>query len=209
MSETILQSPATLAILVATVVVTLVAFSNQTLWHSLALIPFTMVREHQYYQVITSGFVHANMSHLALNMLTLYFFGPVLESMVLDATGSRAGFLLIYFVSLVAGSLYPLYKYRGREDYAGIGASGAISGVLFAFCIAEPTRLLLIFFAIPMPAWLFAILYTAYSIYAMRKAKDNIGHEAHLAGALAGIATTIVVAPEMVNAFHLLGIPFP
>ncbi len=209
MFEILLESPASLALLIATVVVTLYAFTNQAFWHALALEPYRMVREHQYFQVITSGFLHGGMSHLALNMLTLFFFGPYLELLIVDATGSRAGFLLIYFISMIVGSLYPLIKYRNRQDYAAIGASGAISGILFAFCLARPTATIYVFGAIPMYSWIYAILFTAYSMYAMRKVDDNIGHEAHLAGAIAGMVTTIIVAPEIVEIFHLVGIGFP
>lgn len=209
MFENLLESPASLALLIATVAVSLYAFSNTAFWEALALEPYRMIREHQYFQVITSGFLHGGMSHMALNMLTLFFFGPYLEWVIFDATGSRLGFLVIYFVSMIVGSLYPLFKYRNRPEYRAIGASGAISGVLFGFCLARPTALIYVFGAIPMYSWIYAILFTAYSMYGMRKANDNIGHEAHLAGALAGIVTTIVVAPDIVEIFHLVGIGFP
>lgn len=195
------DSPASLCLLVITIGTSLIGFSNEKLFHLLALEPFRMVRTHQYHQIITSGFVHANFMHLALNMLTLLFFGPGLERMTLDATGGREAFLIIYLASLVTGSLYPLVKYRKRPDYIAIGASGAISGIVFSYVLANPTAQFRVFFFLPMPAFVFAILYTAYSIYAMRNVDDNIGHEAHLAGALGGVIATFLVAPEIVTIF--------
>lgn len=195
------DSPASLCLLVITIGTSLLAFSNEKLFHFLALEPYRMVRTHQYHQIITSGFVHANFMHLALNMLTLLFFGPGLERITLDVTGGREAFLIIYVASLVAGSLYPLVKYRKRPDYIAIGASGAISGIVFSYVLANPTAQFRVFFFLPMPAFVFAILYTAYSIYAMRNVDDNIGHEAHLAGALGGVIATFIVASGIVTIF--------
>lgn len=195
------ESPASLCLLVITIGMSLFAFSNEKLFHLLALEPYRMVRTHQYHQIITSGFVHANFMHLALNMMTLLFFGPGLERMTLEATGGREAFLIIYLASLVAGSLYPLVKYRKRPDYIAIGASGAISGIVFSYVLANPTAEFRVFFFLPMPAFVFAILYTAYSIYAMRNVEDNIGHEAHLAGALGGVIATFIVASGIVTIF--------
>lgn len=202
MSSFITDYPASCCLLVITIGVSLLAFSNPKLFELLALEPFKMVRTHQYHPIITSGFVHANLSHLALNMLTLYFFGPNLEQLTAAATGGRGAFLIIYMASLVAGSLYPFFKYRNQPEYVAIGASGAISGVVFSYVLARPTDTFYIFFAIPIPAFLFAILYTAYSIYAMRNVEDNIGHEAHLAGAIGGMVATVLVAPDIVTIFR-------
>ncbi len=181
-----------------TIGISLIAFSREKLFHFLALEPYKMIRTHQYHAIITSGLVHANLSHLGLNMLTLYFFGPGLEQLTVAATGGRGAFLLIYLVSLIVGNLYPFFKYRNRPEYVAIGASGAISGIVFSYVLARPMDTFYVFFAIPMPAFLFALLYTGYSIYAMRKVDDNIGHEAHLAGALGGMLATLVVVPDIV-----------
>lgn len=168
-----------------------------------------MARDHRYHQLVTSGLIHNDFVHLMVNMMTLYFFGPVLEYLTTRVYGSAVPFFAIYFASMIAGSSYPYLKYRYRPDYVALGASGAITGIVFAFCLIAPTSTLYIFFAIPMPAWLFALVFTGYSIFAMRRVNDNIGHEAHLAGALAGSITTIIVAPSVVTLFHDIGIPFP
>jgi membrane associated rhomboid family serine protease len=199
MPISLLDFPASVCLLVLNIGISLLAFSNERILDRLALTPYRMVHSHEYHQVVTSGFVHANLSHLAFNMITLYFFGPALEQTILNETGGRGAFLFIYIVSLLLGSFYALFKYRNRPDYVAVGASGAVSGVIFSFCLAYPTAMFRVFFAIPMPAWLFAILYVGYSIYAMRNVNDNIGHEAHLAGALGGVLSTFIIAPGIVS----------
>jgi membrane associated rhomboid family serine protease len=198
MSTSLLDYPASLVLLVINLGVSLLAFSNVKVFDYLALAPHRMIAQREYHQIVTSGFVHSNLMHLALNMLTLYFFGPGLELTVLGATGGRGAFLFIYAFSLIVGNLYPFFKYKGQPNYAAVGASGAISGIVFAYCLAHPTTTFYLFFSLPMPAWLFAILYVAYSVYAMRKVEDNIGHEAHLAGAVGGIVATFIAAPEII-----------
>lgn len=192
--DVLLSAPATLILLLLTTGISLFAFTSPGLWRFLALEPYRMIAEREYHAVVTSGFVHGGGGHLAVNMLTLFFFGPALEGML----GGK-DFLIIYGVSLVAGSLWPLIKYRNSPEYIAIGASGAISGILFSFCLLQPTATVRVLFAIPMPAIVFAVLYTGYSIYAMKKIQDNIGHEAHLAGALGGIVVTIIMYPQAVS----------
>jgi membrane associated rhomboid family serine protease len=194
MNPTLSNSPATLALLILTTVVSLVAFMSPGLWRFLALEPYRMVREKEFHGIITSGFIHGGFLHLFVNMLVLFFFGPDLE-FILGSTG----FLGVYAGSLVIGSLYPLIKFRNKEDYIAIGASGAISGVVFSFCLFEPMRTIYLFGFFAMPAFLFAILYVGYSVYAMKRAEDNIGHEAHLAGALGGLAVTIIMRPNAIS----------
>jgi membrane associated rhomboid family serine protease len=195
--EILASSPGTSAVMIITAVVSIVAFTSSGLWRGLALEPYRMVRTGQYHQVVTAGLLHADFWHLFVNMLTLFFFGPWLE-----ATVGGPVFLTIYLASLLAGNIYPLIKYRNRENYVAIGASGAVSGILFSFCLFYPTAILRLFFFIPMPAFLFAILYVVYSIYAMRGRNDNIGHEAHLAGALTGIVLTLILVPEVIESIR-------
>jgi len=209
MDISLTHAPVTLVVMVVTVATSVVSFYKERIREFLALEPYRMFKDGHFHQVVTSGLVHADVPHLMINMLTLYFFGPYLEMLIALSSGSHLPFLGIYLVSLVAGSIYPLLKYRRRDGYVAVGASGAISGLVFAFCLAEPTSLIYIFFAIPIPAWLYAILFTAYSTYAMRRANDNIGHEAHLAGALAGIVATVIAVPGIVTIFQRIGIPFP
>jgi membrane associated rhomboid family serine protease len=199
-SSTLGSSSATIILMIVTIVVSLVAFSSQSLWRFLALEPFKMARTHQYHPIITGGLIHADLMHLFFNMLTLFFFGPALES---EIGGTM--FVVIYFVSLIVGNLYPFVKFRKQQDYIAIGASGAVSGVLFSYCLFNPLAQIYYIF-IPMPAFVFAILYVLYSVYSMRNRHDNIGHEAHLAGALAGVITTLIAVPRALEQIaELLG----
>jgi membrane associated rhomboid family serine protease len=191
-------APASFCLLAATILTSVAAFLSPELWRYLALEPYRMVRERQYHQIITSGFVHADLMHLMFNTITFFFFGPSLEA---EHLGGQH-FLIVYLVSLVVGSLYPLIKFRNDPDYRAIGASGAVSGIVFSYCLFNPLATFYVFFAIPMPAFLFAILYVIYSAYSMRRRQDNIGHEAHLAGAIAGLITTLLLSPDALESFR-------
>ncbi|MEE9329378.1 MAG: rhomboid family intramembrane serine protease [Parvularculaceae bacterium] len=149
----------------------------------------------QFHRMITSGFLHVDNGHLLMNMLTLYFFGPLLEYKL-----GTLGFAIIYFGSLFIASLLPLYTKRDQPTYRAVGASGAISGVLLSFCLFEPFSMLYLFFAIPIPAVLFAVGYIAYSTMAM-KGPSHIGHDAHLGGAIGGIILTLILVPDVVTRF--------
>ncbi len=159
------------------------------------------IREHrEYYRLITGGFVHAGLGHLAFNMLTLYYFGPFLE-----LTLGSVSFLLIYFGSSLTASALSYFFHRSNANYSAVGASGAISGLVFAYCLFNPFRQLILFFVVPMPAWFFAVAFVGFSIYAMRKKFSGelgrIAHEAHLGGAIGGVLFTILVEPRAIQIF--------
>jgi membrane associated rhomboid family serine protease len=142
--------------------------------------PYFFLRERQYATMIMSGFIHADMTHLMFNMITFYFFALPLERFL-----GTSRFVVLYFVGLVVSHTCSWFKERRNPQYASLGASGAISAVLFAFIVYFPSTMLLVFF-IPMPALLFALLYVGYSWWASKNASDNINHDAHLCGALSG-----------------------
>ncbi|MEM1043157.1 MAG: rhomboid family intramembrane serine protease [Bacteroidota bacterium] len=150
----------------------------------------------EYARMLTAGFVHAGLAHLAFNMITLFFFGPLIEGLL-----GPARFLAIYFGSEIAANLMTLAKHKNNPAYSAVGASGAISGVLFAFCLFAPLELIYVFLAIPMPAILFAVLYVVGSIYASQQGGGRIAHEAHLGGALGGVLLTILVYPDALAIF--------
>jgi len=144
------------------------------------------------YRLITSGFLHADLMHLLFNMLTFYFFGPT----VLAILGVW-GMLIIYFGSLIFGSLLTLYMYKNDYGYRAVGASGAVTGIIFSAILFNPDANLYLFFALPIPAYLFGIGYLFYSIYGMKTKNDNIGHTAHFGGAIAGYLLTLVLMPQL------------
>jgi len=144
--------------------------------------PYWLLRRKQYDTVITSGFIHGDFGHLLFNSLTFYFFAPALERHI-----GTARFVALYFIGLVLSSLGTVYKQRNNPDYAALGASGAIMAVLFAYIVYYPKQMLYLYFAIPIPAVVFAFGYVAYSWWASKHKRDNINHDAHLDGAFVGI----------------------
>ena len=158
--------------------------------------PYRVVREREWSRWLTAGFVHVSFMHLLFNMITLFYFGPYVEA----AVGSGR-FLAIYLGSELVANALTYWKYRDRPDYSAVGASGAISGVLFSFCLFEPFAMLGIMFIIPMPAILFAVLYVALSIYASRREVGRVAHEAHLGGALGGLVLTLILYPPSLGIF--------
>jgi membrane associated rhomboid family serine protease len=152
--------------------------------------PYYFLREKQYDTMIMSGFIHADTTHLLFNMITFFFFAFPLERFL--GTGK---FVALYLAGLVVSHTCTWYKERNNPQYASLGASGAISAVLFAYIVYFPSTMLLVFF-IPMPAMVFAFLYVGYSWWASRNANDRINHDAHLCGALSGLGFVAVTDPS-------------
>ena len=153
--------------------------------------PYYFSRKRQYSTIILSGFVHADVGHLLFNMFTFYFFAFPLERFL-----GTAPFLILYFFGLVVSHSCTLYKHRNNPGYASLGASGAISAVLFAYIVYFPTTTLMIMpIPVPIPAFVFAIGYVAYSYWASVQNKGRINHDAHLCGALSGVAFVALTNP--------------
>lgn len=150
------------------------------------------IRAGEQIRMLSSGFLHVDMTHLLFNMMTLWFFAPV----VINYLGIFS-FVLIYFGSLLFGSLLTLAFHKNDYGYRAVGASGAVTGVLYSAILLQPDMMLGIFFIIPMPAYLFGILYLLYSIYGMRAKNDNIGHTAHFGGAVGGYLITLIKEPTL------------
>ncbi|MHC5202427.1 rhomboid family intramembrane serine protease [Myroides sp. LJL119] len=148
------------------------------------------VRKGQYYRILTSGFLHVDWMHFIFNMLTFYFFAEV----VLYQVGNLY-FVLIYLASIILGNLITYQIYYNKSSYYAVGASGGVMGVLYSSIIMFPDMTLGLFFIIPIPSYLFAILYMGYSVYGMKSNRDLIGHSAHIGGALAGLILTLVHFP--------------
>lgn len=188
----------TLIIIVITAIVSLVALSNRTVMNRLIMWPPAMQRG-QYDRFITYGFVHADGTHLLFNMFTLFFFGRAIENFYRPYFGGL-GFVLFYLAALVVSMLPSYLKHKDDPNYLSLGASGAVSAVLFAYILFAPWNLIYVFF-IPVPAIIYAALYTAYSVYAAKRGQDNINHSAHLWGAAFGIIATIAIEPALIQRF--------
>ncbi|HEY4627808.1 MAG TPA: rhomboid family intramembrane serine protease [Flavobacterium sp.] len=150
------------------------------------------IRAGEQIRMFSSGFLHADFPHLIFNMLTLYFFAPV----VIEYLGDFS-FALIYVGSLIFGSLLTMLLHKNDYSYRAVGASGAVTGVLYSAILLQPDMMLGIFFVIPIPAYLFGILYLMYSIYGMKAKNDNIGPTAHFGGAIGGYVITLVKDPQL------------
>ncbi|WP_428225543.1 rhomboid family intramembrane serine protease [Flavobacterium sp.] len=151
------------------------------------------IKAGEQFRMLTSGFLHNDIPHLAFNMLTLYFFAPL----VIGHFGSIT-FLIMYFISLASGSLLALNFHKNEYSYSAVGASGAVTGILYSAILIDPSMSLYLFFIpIPIPAYIFGIGYLLYSIYGMKAKNDNIGHVAHFGGAIGGFATTLLQSPYM------------
>lgn len=192
--------PVTILIIVLTCVVSWIAFSRPRLLNDLILWPPAVDRKREFHRLVTYGLVHADFGHLLVNMLTLFFFGGLLERFYTVQLGTL-GFLLFYIGALVVSILPTYLKHRRDPTYRSLGASGAVSAVMFAFILFKPWSLIGVMFVIPMPAILYAVLYVIYSIYMDRQGSGNINHSAHLWGAAYGVAVTLMVEPALVGHF--------
>lgn len=189
----------TLAIIVATSLVSWLGFNNEALRNALVLWPPAVTRKHEYHRFIGYGVVHADFMHLLFNMFTLYFFGRLMEGFYAQYLGAM-GFLWFYLSALVVSALPSYLKHRDDPNYVTLGASGAVSAVLFAFILLRPWETLLIYF-VPVPAIIFAALYTGYSIYMNHRKADRVNHSAHLAGAAYGVLFTVMLEPRVLSHF--------
>ena len=188
----ILSSPAALLILAVTAVISLFGlYRSERLIGRLLMRPYYVARGRQTETVITSGFVHGDMAHLIFNMFTFFFFAFPMERFL-----GTTKFVILYFAGLVVSSACSVVAHRNNPGYGTLGASGAVSAVLFAFIVYFPMSKLFIFpVPFPIPAVVFAAGYVAYSWWAGRQRRGNINHDAHLCGALAGIGFVLLTDP--------------
>ncbi|OFW98669.1 MAG: hypothetical protein A3E78_11650 [Alphaproteobacteria bacterium RIFCSPHIGHO2_12_FULL_63_12] len=194
----ILSSPATLALICVNVIISIYAFYiDRTFINQFAFQVHAVRDQKQHYRILTSSFLHANLAHLLLNMMTLFFFGPEIERIL-----GKLGFLVVYFGAIVASGFVSLKVNRDNPSYSSIGASDAVSGVVLSFCCFHPFQpLYLMFIPIPIPAIVYGVLFMAISAQLMERSNRVIAHEGHLGGALAGVALTILMRPEVVTRF--------
>jgi membrane associated rhomboid family serine protease len=183
---------AALIILALTVLVSVIGLFSRTVIEKAVLRPYVIAQGRDYATLLTSGFVHADVPHLLFNLITYYSFAFPLERVM-----GELRFEVLYFTGLLVSNLGTTIKHRNDPNYASLGASGAILAVLFAAIVYFPhQRLIFLFFPIPIPAPVFAVLYLVYSYWSSGRARDRINHDAHIFGALTGLAFALVTAPE-------------
>lgn len=192
----------TLGIILATAAISIWALRDQRVFSSLLFEPYTIHNSKDWFRFLSHGFVHGGLLHLAVNMYVLYMFGNAVESRFAVITGGHGAtaYLCLYLGGIVLSSLPGYFKHRDDPYYRAVGASGATSAVLFSFIMLEPsTELYLLLLPIPMPAWVFGLLYLGYEWYMSKRGGDGIAHDAHYFGALYGIAYTALLDPSSVG----------
>ena len=211
------QYPVTLLLIAVNVLFSIIGFSNNTFLSKTIGWPYYEKRNKEYYRFITSGFLHADWIHLFFNMFTLYFFGKNVELIFsLSGLGGKFAYLALYFLGLIAADIPSYLKHNNNADYRSLGASGAVSAVIFASIIFSPWTSLYLYGAIKISATVYAVLYIVYCVYMGKKNQDNVNHDAHLWGSVFGFVFTIVliavIRPELfpyiledIKKFNLFG----
>lgn len=186
-------APITYLLIAINVIVSLIGFSNTDFIDKTIMWPYRIKRQKQYYRFITSGFIHADFIHLIFNMFSFYFFGSAIEYYFAQyGLGGTVSYLLLYFLALIISDIPGYLKHQDDYDYRALGASGAVSAVIFACILFQPWGTILIYF-IPMPFIVFAFLYLGYCIYMSKKNLGHVNHDAHLWGSLFGLIFTVVL----------------
>ena len=186
----------TIIIIVITVIVSILCFQNQDLFMKLRFSPYLVRNKNQSYRFFTHAFVHADWPHLLINMFVLYSFGRIVEAYfgLLFEGKATVYFIILYLGGILFSSLPSYWKHQHDHNYSSIGASGAVSAVLFSSILLAPlSGIYLMFIPIPIPAFIFGILYLSYEAYSAKKASDNIGHDAHFWGAIYGVIITLIL----------------
>ena len=192
-----------LVIVLITAAVSIYAFYNRELVGSFSLKPNLVYHRFHIHRILSHGLVHADWTHLIVNMYVLYIFGGVCEAYFGIVFGSKAGlyFVQLYLLSLIFSSAYSVFKYKNDVYYSAIGASGAVNAVVFATIFFDPWNKLYFFGILPIPGIVFGILYLGYSYYMGKKNRDNIGHDAHFFGAIFGLVYPVILDPSLIEHF--------
>ena len=193
------------SLILVSVVVSILAFQNRELFVKLLFSPYITRANKEWHRFFTHAFVHADWPHLLVNMYVLYSFGTALENYYFSAlfdSKAKFYFILLYVGGILASSYPSFEKHKNDTGYSSVGASGAVSAIVFSFILINPAQemgLLLLPFRVP--GFLFGILYLFYSWYMAKKQVDNIGHDAHFWGAVFGVAFTALLKPALITTF--------
>lgn len=188
----LIHTPVTTVLLLANVATSIYAWNEKSIQQKWMLHPYSFYRQKKYFTLLTSAFIHADIAHLAMNMFALLSFGQFVELEL-----GNTLYAILYAISILTSSAPSLIRHKNHAYYYTLGASGAVSAVVFAFILLHPfAKLGLFLLPFSVPAILFGALYIGFSIYAQRRAMDNLNHDAHIAGALTGIILTLLFKPQ-------------
>lgn len=198
-----METTITIGIIIITTGISLYTMQKPQILHRLMMNPYLITSRGQYYRLISSGFIHRDHMHLIFNMFSFYFFGTQLEYIFLEIFGSAGWmhFIALYVSGIVVSDIPNVLKNRNNKNYNSLGASGAVSAVVFACILFLPLRDICIYGVLCFPGFVMGVLYLIYSFYSSKKSKDNINHDAHLYGALFGVAYCLVFYPHSLTIF--------
>ena len=193
----------TIILIVITVAVSYAAFKSPKLMDQLQFNASKIYHKKEYHRLVTHAFIHANWEHLFVNMIVLFSFGSAIEVYFKDNFGNNAilDYVLLYFGGILVSNIYALIKHRNNYFYNSVGASGAVSAVLFAAIFFDPWNMIYFFGILPIPGIVFAALYLVYSYQMSVKQKDNVAHDAHFLGALYGFVFPMLLNPQLFETF--------
>ncbi len=201
-SKILVKMNITLIIILITCGVSFMAWNNTELYNKLIFNPYIIFHKNEWYRLFSSALIHADIPHLVINMFVLYSFGSFIEQVYdLYIPGGLALYAAMYILAIGAANIKTLIENKNNVWYNAVGASGAVSAVVFAFVLFAPIEKILFFGIIPIPAFLYGLLYLVYSQYMSKKASDNIGHDAHFFGAVFGFVFTGLLRPELFQMF--------
>ena len=186
-------------IMALTAAISFWGFSNPQRQHKLLMYPYRINHNKEWYRFISSGFAHADLSHLGFNMITFWFFASYVEQYYVYRFGDLGYvvFVLIYVVAIILSDLPTYFKHKNDHQYTALGASGAVSAIVFISILLNPVNKICLYGFICLPGFVLGLLYVGYSYYQSKNSKDNTNHSAHLYGAISGLVIAIVIEPKL------------
>ncbi len=197
----------TILLIIITSLISIIAFNRRELFDKLQLNPYAVYHKKEWYRILSHGFLHADWIHLFINMFVLYSFGNSVERIFkqLETEGiiksAVLSFVILYFASMIFATITSIKKQKDNYWYNSVGASGAVSAIVFTHIFFFPLQAIELYAIIPIPGIILGIAYLVYSHYMSKRGKDNVNHDAHFIGAVFGLLFPIVLEPKLINVF--------